>query len=249
MRAILTYHSIDDSGSPISTSESVFRKQIAWLARGHVPVVSIDSLMKLPVDADAVAITFDDGFVNFADIAAPMLVDHGLPVTLFVVADAAGRTNRWRTGADRHVPELPLLDWGSLARLSEAGVELGAHTRTHPDLARLSPDLLSHEIVGCADRVCSETGHSPTVFAYPYGATTTAAVGLVAARYAWGCTTEMRAVAPHETPALLPRLDMFYLRAEGQLERWGTPRFRYRLGIRARARLVRRGLRSLTGDQ
>ena len=44
MRAILTYHSIDESGSPISMSEEVFRSQIAWLAKGHVKVVSLETL-------------------------------------------------------------------------------------------------------------------------------------------------------------------------------------------------------------
>ena len=42
-------------------------------------------------------------------------------------------------------------------------------------------------------------------------------------------------------------IDMFYLREAGQLERWGTTRFRYHLRFRAGARLVGRSLRSLTG--
>jgi len=68
MRAILTYHSIDESGSVISVSESVFRGHVTWLARSAVRVVSIDTLMHLPADANAVALTFDDGFVNFGCI-------------------------------------------------------------------------------------------------------------------------------------------------------------------------------------
>jgi len=58
----------------------------------------------------------------------------------------------------------------------------------------------------------------------------------------------MRSVSANESRALLPRIDMFYLREAGQLERWGTARFRYRLRLRAGARLVRRRLRDLTGD-
>ena len=56
MRAILTYHSIDESGSPISISEQVFRSQIAWLAKGHVKVVSLETLMGMPASANAVAL-------------------------------------------------------------------------------------------------------------------------------------------------------------------------------------------------
>jgi peptidoglycan/xylan/chitin deacetylase (PgdA/CDA1 family) len=248
MRAILTYHSIDESGSVISISEKVFRDQIAWLAHSDVRVASLESLMRMRPDANAVALTFDDGFVNFGDIAAPLLADYGFPSTLFVVADAAGRTNRWSGRSDRGVPELPLLNWQSLGRLREQGVDLGAHTRTHPDLSRLTGDRLCDEIVGSADRIRGEVGHVPTAFAYPFGAVSDAAVALVAARFTWGCTTEMRSVSASEARALLPRIDMFYLREAGQLERWGTARFRYHLKLRAGARLVRRRLRALTGD-
>jgi peptidoglycan/xylan/chitin deacetylase (PgdA/CDA1 family) len=249
VRAILTYHSIDESGSAISISEDVFRSQVAWLAKSEVRVVTLDALMRMPSDSNAVALTFDDGFVSFGDIAAPLLADHGMPSTLFVVADAAGRTNRWPGRTDRGVPELPLLGWAALGRLREQHVEIGAHTRTHVNLARLTNGRLNEEIVGGADRIRAEIGYTPAVFAYPYGAVSDAAVGLVASRFSWGCTTEMRSVSANEARALLPRIDMFYLREPGQLERWGTPRFQYHLKLRAGARLVRRRLRDLTGDR
>ena len=67
--------------------------------------------MRMPPDADAVALTFDDGFVSFGDVAAPLLLDHGLPSTLFVVTDAVGKSNVWPDDRIRGVPELPLLDW------------------------------------------------------------------------------------------------------------------------------------------
>ena len=240
MRAILTYHSIDESGSVISISEEVFREQIAWLARSHVRVVALDTLMRMPSDADAVALTFDDGFVSFGDVAAPLLADHGMPSTLFVVADAAGKTNRWPERPDRGVPELPLLGWDALGRLHAQGVEIGGHTRTHVNLARLTNGRVQDEVVGGVERIRTEIGQTPAAFAYPYGAVSDAAVGIVAARFAWGCTTDMRWVSANEARALLPRIDIFYLRKRGQLERWGTARFRYGLGWRAGARLVRR---------
>ncbi|MCG8469299.1 MAG: hypothetical protein MJB57_14010 [Gemmatimonadetes bacterium] len=37
----------------------------------------------------------------------------------------------------------------------------------------------------------------------------------------------------------LPRLDAFYFRRSGQLEAWGTPGFRARMGLRRAARAVR----------
>jgi peptidoglycan/xylan/chitin deacetylase (PgdA/CDA1 family) len=246
VRAILTYHSIDESGSVISISEEVFREQIAWLARSHVRVVALDTLMRMPSDADAVSLTFDDAFVSFGDVAAPLLADHGMPSTLFVVADAVGKTNRWPERPDRGVPELPLLGWDALGRLHAQGVEIGGHSRTHVNLARLTHGRLRDEVVGGAERIKTEIGYTPAAFAYPYGAVNDAAVGIVASRFAWGCTTDMRWVSANEARALLPRIDMFYLRKRGQLQRWGTPRFRYHLSWRAGARLVRRHFHEVT---
>ena len=95
MRAILTYHSIDDSGSPISVAPEEFRAHVRWLSSGLVRVVPLAELVTLPPEEEAVAITFDDAFQNFASVAAPLLYEHGLPATLFVVSGRVGRDNAW----------------------------------------------------------------------------------------------------------------------------------------------------------
>jgi hypothetical protein len=62
VKATLTYHSIDDSGSPISVSSGVFSAHLRWLANPKVRVLSLDALASHPDDAeDAVAVN-DDGF-------------------------------------------------------------------------------------------------------------------------------------------------------------------------------------------
>jgi peptidoglycan/xylan/chitin deacetylase (PgdA/CDA1 family) len=246
VKAILTYHSIDPSGSPISVDADAFRAHVRWLAAGAVQVVTIPELMRLPHDADAVALTFDDAFANFASEAAPRLADHGLPATLFVVTDHVGGTNAWGGVESRGIPTLPLLGWDALGRLAERGVTLGAHTRTHPHLTTLGAAARRDEIEGSAARLERETGVRPTTFAYPYGDADEAVAADAAASCAWAVTTEMRALGSAERPHLLPRLDMFYLRAPGRLESWGTPRFRRRLWLRARARGVRRRLAAVT---
>ena len=87
MRAILMYHSIDTSGSTVSCHPDAFDRHVRWLSSGRVAVTSIEGLLALPSSMDAVAITFDDGFVNFRDIAAPRLLANGLTSTVFVVSE------------------------------------------------------------------------------------------------------------------------------------------------------------------
>lgn len=243
MRAVLTYHSLDDSGSPVSIPPDVFRRHVRWLASGPVDVVPLSRLLEVPPEADAVAITFDDGFRNFLEDGWPVLRNHGLPVTLFVVTGHAGGRNDWEeTGKRASVPDLPLLGWDEVARLAEEGVDLGSHTRTHPDLAAVQAGRLAGEIEGSAADLEECTGRRPLAFAYPYGRVGAAAEAVVRRTYDLACTTRLREL-PHDAPRhRLPRLDAHYFRDPARLAAWGSTRFRSRLRLREGGRRLRRML-------
>ena len=238
MRAILTYHSIDDSGSVISVSPAIFERQVRWLASGNVAVVGLTELLELRDDDDAVAITFDDAYTNFRSEAWPRLGQYGLPATLFVPTRHVGRTNRWTALPGGGMPELPILDWPSLARLQEDGVTLGAHSRNHPDLRSLDSRALREEVVGSIEDIERETGKRPQAFAYPYGHWNPAAASVVGSACRCACTTELRPLAAGDVRHLLPRLDTFYLDGPGRLEDFGRWTFRAYLRARAQIRVV-----------
>jgi peptidoglycan/xylan/chitin deacetylase (PgdA/CDA1 family) len=239
VRAILTYHSIDESGSVISLPETVFRRHAAWLGSGAVRVTGVEELLTLDPEEEAVAITFDDGFANFGSTAWPILQENGLSATVFVVSDHVGGTNTWGGEADAAIPELPLLDWDSLASLAEEGVELGSHTRRHPHLPGLQAERLEDEVAGSADAIERRTGVGPAGFAYPYGALDRESREAVEGRYAWACTTELMWLPADVQTHLLPRLDSYYYREATRLERWGSNAFRRHLRLRGSARRLR----------
>jgi peptidoglycan/xylan/chitin deacetylase (PgdA/CDA1 family) len=247
MRAILTWHSIDPSGSPVSVGPDAFREQVAFLASGRVRVVPLAALPDVPPDADAVALTFDDAFANLAEHAFPRLAEHALPATVFVVSDHVGARNDWGGRDAPGIPTLPLLSWAALGRAGEGGVEIGAHTRRHPDLSRLGAAALEDEIAGCVSRIEGELGITPTSFAYPFGRTSEAALTVVRDTYRRAVTTELRALGDDEDRMLLPRLDMYYFRGPGQLSAWGSAAFRRRLWLRAQGRRVRELVAGGTG--
>lgn len=239
MRAILTYHSLDSSGSPISVDPAVWREQVVWLATGPVPVVPLEELAGRTSDVDAIALTFDDGFANFTTEALPALKNYGLPATVFVPSDHVGRTNAWSGRVDPGIPELPLMDWPDLARAVEAGIKTGGHGRTHLRLTTLASEALADEVGESAERLFRELGQRPTTFAYPYGVYDDVVVGAVAGQFQWACTTELAGLEDGTSPLLLPRIDMFYFRQRGQLQAWGTGWFSRRLWSRRQARRVR----------
>lgn len=243
MRAILTYHSIDESGSPISCPPDAFARHLRWLVSGRVRVTRIEELVALSDDTDAVAVTFDDGFLNFETEAAPLLLAHNLPATLFVVSARVGTTNSWDDGPHRRSPELPLLDWPALRRLQEKGVVLGAHSRTHRPLTGLSTVELDDEVRGSADEIEAQAGRRPTLFAYPYGSRDSASTQSVVASFAFGCTTEYQPVSESSQAPALPRLDMRYFTDARSLDGWGTQSFRARINVRYQLRKIGSAMR------
>jgi peptidoglycan/xylan/chitin deacetylase (PgdA/CDA1 family) len=244
-RAVLTYHSIDSSGSPISITPAAFAAHVRRLASDGTRVLPLAALIAesrddVESDQAAVALTFDDGFENFATHAAPLLLDAGLPATIFVVSRSVGGTNAWNGKADPGVPVLPLLGWDAIGRLADGGVDIGAHTRTHPSLQGRSPDELTAEIEGSAEDIARHCGRRPATFAYPYGIAPPSAATIVRRQFACGVTTRMSRLRPGDDAALLPRLDAYYLRQPSGLDGWGTARFRGYVRLRAAARSIRR---------
>lgn len=239
MKAILTYHSLDDSGSPISIPESVFRRQIEWLAAGGLPVLTIEQLLNTPATEPAIALTFDDAFVNFAETAWPILRDHGMTGTVYVPTSHVGATNAWDGRDWPGVPTLPLLDWERLGRLAEEGVVLGSHTCRHPHLTRLAVSDLRYELEQSRAELERQMGLRPTGLAYPYGEYSPAVVQAAAALYDHAVTVDLRPLGAAEDRYRLPRIDMYYLRDNSLLEAWGTRRLRLYLGARASVRRCR----------
>ena len=97
--AILTYHSIDESGSVLSTSPRRFAEQMGILAELGAEVVSLQELARRMNENSragiAVAITFDDGFKNVYEQGLPILRQYRFPATVFLVTDYCGGMNSW----------------------------------------------------------------------------------------------------------------------------------------------------------
>lgn len=115
----------------------------------------------------AILLTFDDGYADFLEHALPVLQHHDAPSVLFVVSRLLGGRNEW--DVQRGATPGRLLSLEELHRLREAGVAIGAHTRTHPSLPHIPPSEVRGETIGSLEDL-EEFGLEPLrVFAYPYG--------------------------------------------------------------------------------
>jgi peptidoglycan/xylan/chitin deacetylase (PgdA/CDA1 family) len=70
------------------------------------------------------------------------------------------------------MPDQSVLDWDELRRLAREGVTLGAHTRTHPLLNRVSTEEARDEAVGSLRDLEREIGDVAPILAYPDGRVT-----------------------------------------------------------------------------
>ncbi len=70
---------------------------------------------------------------------------------------------------DAPPPPASVLSWQALRGLAQEGVTLGAHTRNHPILTRVSPEVMRQEAIDSWEDLEREIGAIPPIFAYPSG--------------------------------------------------------------------------------
>jgi peptidoglycan/xylan/chitin deacetylase (PgdA/CDA1 family) len=86
-----------------------------------------------------VAITFDDGYYDTFDQALPVLNTFGFSATCYVVSKRIGEHNDW-DAAELNVQK-KLMTAAQIKGWHAAGMEVGAHSRTHPRLSNCSRKL------------------------------------------------------------------------------------------------------------
>lgn len=240
---ILTYHSLDDSGSVISVAPSAFREHMGSLRDKGFSGISLGRLLdawegRAPLPARPAVLTFDDAFRNFGEAARPVLEAAGFSATVFAVAGRCGGTNDW-PGQLARVPRLPLLSAAELRDLAGAGFEIGSHGLTHAALDGLSADEAEREVVGSKRALEDALGRPVEVLAYPYGRTSAGVRGLAAAHYRASCGIELGAAGAGHDRHELPRIDVYYLRRPGLFRTLGTPLGRGYLALRGLGRRLR----------
>lgn len=171
--AILFYHRIADS-HPNDWTMRIrdFCVQLDWLQK-HFDIVNLEEAQRRIVarfnDRPTVAITFDDGYADNVHTAIPELVRRNLPATYFVATDFMRTGEAFPHDLERGVPLQPnSID--DLRQFVEAGIELGAHTKSHANLAKIEDiDQLRDEIIGSAQQLEKWCQTPIRYFSFPYG--------------------------------------------------------------------------------
>lgn len=167
--AILTYHSLDESGSVISLSPEKFYRQMKFLHSRGYRVYTLKEYAELlgkrqPVIKPSVVLTFDDGYANFMEEAYPILRKYNYRATVFIQTDYIGKRSSFTLDLD-----LPLMGPEAIALLAVEGFEIGSHTLSHSSLPRISLTRAEIEIARSKEVLENLTGRKVHSFCYPRG--------------------------------------------------------------------------------
>lgn len=168
---ILMYHLVQDLPGPMAMPPHRFREQMQLLATGPYTVVTEDDLHTMvargtALPANAVLVTFDDGYLNTVATVLPVLERIGLPALMAV---CGGYLTEDRPRRVRHpVQELANLD--QVRQWASSGRDVAAHSYTHQRLTGLSDLALRWQTAGDREVLTELLGRAPRTFVYPYGA-------------------------------------------------------------------------------
>jgi peptidoglycan/xylan/chitin deacetylase (PgdA/CDA1 family) len=174
---VLMYHKINDvQGNPTTVPTGVFEEQMGLLKEFGYQPVDLDAVLahyleRRPLTPKAVLITFDDGYRDNLDHAAPVLQKHGYPAVIFVpigYLDGGRPLPHEEQRAARGLLN-STVDWGELRELEAAGVRVESHGISHRPLADLAVDEAAREIVLSKLRLEERLGREVRSFAYVKG--------------------------------------------------------------------------------
>ena len=240
--------------APFAVSPRAFEDQLDLLLAAQVSVIPLQRLVSAirggpPLPPRPVVLTFDEGFADFYWTVAPQLASRELPATLFVATGAihppGGRAPGWR------LPQAPMINWRQVAGLDAYGIEIGGHSRTHPDLDTLPVKQMRAEVEHCKRDLEEALGHAVFSFSYPHGYSNSAVRRAVRhAGWTSACAGANRFASTADDPFWLPRLTMRHDTTPELFEAWlggrggrnphgfaAVPDWACRLARRSRARL------------
>ncbi len=170
--SVLFYHRVSDvNPNPWTISRRGFEQQIDWLM-DNFDVISLAECQRRVRSENtrpAVAITFDDGYAENCEWAFPYLIERQIPTTYFVTLGNVLTQQPFEHDV-RFGREVPVNTIEQIRALARAGIEIGGHSRTHPDLGSIEcEERLVDEIVTATGELGKYIEQPINYVAFPFG--------------------------------------------------------------------------------
>ena len=226
---ILQYHHVSETLPAVtSVSANTFTKHLNYLKEHNFNVIPLNELISAlqqgkALEDKTIAITFDDGYNNNYDQAAPILEEFGYPYTIFVNPKLIDEQASY------------LMGWDKLRKLAKKGALIANHSAEHNYLhkklenetqnqwrERTKKDILSSQ-----QRIKEEIGHDYKYVAYTYGEFNNQLQALVTELGFVGIGQHSGAVNQHSNFSRLPRFPAygFYSKLETLINKINSTAF------------------------
>ena len=210
---ILMYHSIEAmSKSTVMRSLHVHPKRFLvqmWLLNmlGYkgLSMRELTPYLEGKKTGKVVGITFDDGYQNNLKNAAPILKKYNFGATCYLVSQRIGTSNTW--DLDKGITQRPLMTQSEIQEWLDLGLDIGAHTQTHPLLEELSNQQCYDEIFNCKDDFEQMFKVSIKDFCYPFGRFNETLINMVeGSGYVTATSMNRGRALPQSNMLALPRI-------------------------------------------
>jgi peptidoglycan/xylan/chitin deacetylase (PgdA/CDA1 family) len=199
---ILMYHRVDVTAPSDRISQALtispvqFDAELRYLHDRGLHTIGIAELQRDMREhrslANAVLLTFDDGYGDQFRYAYPILQRYGDVATFFV--------NVGTIGTARH------LTWDEVEAMAHGGMSIGCHGVTHADLSTLGESAQSYQIDRCVQTLSAHLHSNVLAYAYPSGAFDALTIALEQrAGLLFGFTTDPRFQSNAQSPYELTR--------------------------------------------
>ena len=170
---VLLYHRVSDGvRDNLTVGIEQFDRHMSLLRR-HCELLSIEEVLacqRIPrTRKPLVCVTFDDGYLDNYEHAAPILLKHRIPAAFFVSTGIIGTSERFPHDVWRGNPPIPVMQWSHLREMRNSGFTIGSHSVSHIDCAGAPKEEVWSELVQSREDLRRELGVDEVVFGYPYG--------------------------------------------------------------------------------
>jgi peptidoglycan/xylan/chitin deacetylase (PgdA/CDA1 family) len=134
-----------------------------------IPLRVVKEFMRKEDSSRRVVITFDDAFVDFYELAYPLLEEFKIPSTVFVPTGFIGGFNDWDFPFNK-CHRKSVMSAHQIQELNKTGlVDFGSHTIDHLQMNKLDVDEMRRQLTGSKKALEDMLSTSVTMFSYPYG--------------------------------------------------------------------------------
>ena len=114
-----------------------------------------------------VGISFDDGYQNNLINAMPILKRYNFTATCYIVSKRVGLTNIW--DKNEGITQSQLMTKAEIKKWLSNGMDIGAHTQSHPNLEKINILSAKDEILNCKEDLDRTFNTNIVDFCYPFG--------------------------------------------------------------------------------